>query len=51
MAKSAKKKEAAPKKKRGKYEPKQVVKGNFLEIIQAAVKDADKKKQKKEVKL
>ena len=43
MAKAAKKKEVAPKKKRGKYEPKTVVKGNFLKIIQAAVKDADKK--------
>ena len=38
MAKAAK-----AKKPRGKYEEKLVVKGSFLDLMQAAVKDADKK--------
>jgi hypothetical protein len=42
MAKAAKKK-PTERKKRGEYEPKTAVNGNFLEIIQAAVKDAEKK--------
>ncbi|HYG17065.1 MAG TPA: hypothetical protein VEC12_15005 [Bacteroidia bacterium] len=39
-----KKKKPAPKKKRGKYTEKLEVKGSFLDIMKAAVKNADKKK-------
>lgn len=33
--------------KRAKYEPKQAVKGSFMDIINASVKDASKKSAKK----
>lgn len=45
MAKVKKKKDEE--KKRGKYEEPLKVNGSFLNIMQAAVKDADKKSAKK----
>lgn len=45
MAKANKKK-PAERKKRGKYDDKVAVKANFLEILQAAVKDANNKSEK-----
>ncbi len=48
MAKAVKKKEDKPApKKRGKYDEKLTVKGSFLDIMKAAVKDADNKSAKK----
>ena len=48
MAKAAKKKAETPApKKRGKYDDKLQVNGSFMDIMHAAMKDADKKSAKK----
>lgn len=44
MAGKEEDKKPTERKKRGKYEDKTPIKGSFLEIIQAAVNDAEKKK-------
>ncbi len=40
-------KKATEKKPRGKYDEKLAVNGSFMDIMKAAVKDADKKAKKK----
>ena len=42
-----KRKKSTERKRCGKYDDKTIVMGNFLEIIQAAMKDGEKKKAEK----
>jgi hypothetical protein len=47
MAKASKKKKTLPKKERGSYNNKLSVKGSFMDIIKASVKDATNHSAKK----